>query len=40
MTALGPRYDQRSFHDMILGQGALPLSVLEAQVARWLATRA
>lgn len=38
--ALGPKYDQRSFHDMVLGSGALPLPVLEAQVARWTAARA
>jgi uncharacterized protein (DUF885 family) len=39
-TALGARYDQRRFHDMVLGQGSVPLPVLEAQVARWIAAPA
>ena len=38
--ALGAKYDQKAFHDMVLGQGALPLSVLEAQTRRWIASRA
>ena len=38
--ALGAKYDQKSFHDMVLGQGALPLGVLEAQTKRWIASRA
>ncbi|WP_114950908.1 DUF885 domain-containing protein [Sphingosinicella terrae] len=36
-TALGARYDQKRFHDMVLGQGSVPLPVLEAQVERWVA---
>ena len=39
-TALGHRYDQRRFHDMVLGQGSVPLPVLEAQVDRWIASPA
>ncbi len=39
-AALGARYDQRRFHDMMLGQGSVPLPVLEAQVARWIAAPA
>ena len=36
-TALGPRYDQRVFHEIILGRGSVPLPVLEAQIDRWIA---
>ncbi|WP_129792859.1 DUF885 family protein [Sphingosinicella sp. CPCC 101087] len=39
-TALGARYDQKRFHDMVLGQGSVPLPVLEAQVERWIAAPA
>jgi uncharacterized protein (DUF885 family) len=37
--ALGPRFDIRDFHEVVLGQGALPLDVLEEQVARYIATQ-
>jgi uncharacterized protein (DUF885 family) len=33
---LGARFDQRGFHDVILGLGAVPLPVLEAEVRRWI----
>ena len=36
-TALGARFDLRRFHDEVLGQGAMPLAVLEDQVERWIA---
>ncbi len=34
--ALGAKFDYRSFHDMVLGAGALPLPVLETRVNRWI----
>lgn len=34
---LGPKFDLRHFHDAVLGQGAVPLDALEAQVNAWIA---
>ncbi len=35
--ALGPKFDLRRFHDAVLGQGAVPLDLLEAQIDGWIA---
>ncbi|HEY6916009.1 MAG TPA: DUF885 domain-containing protein [Allosphingosinicella sp.] len=37
--ALGDRFDLKAFHAEILDTGALPLSVLEAKIDRWIAAR-
>ena len=36
-TALGAKFDLRRFHDAVLGQGAVPLDALDAQINRWIA---
>jgi uncharacterized protein (DUF885 family) len=37
---LGDRFDLRAFHDVVLGQGSLPLEVLEQVVERWIEAQA
>ncbi|HKS22432.1 MAG TPA: DUF885 domain-containing protein [Thermoanaerobaculia bacterium] len=34
---LGPKFDVRAFHDLILGGGQLPLDLLEKRVKAWVA---
>jgi uncharacterized protein (DUF885 family) len=33
---LGAKFDERKFHDAVLENGAVPLSVLEAHVKHWI----
>jgi uncharacterized protein (DUF885 family) len=35
--ALGPKFSYAKFHEIVLGDGTLPLPILEAQVDRWIA---
>jgi uncharacterized protein (DUF885 family) len=36
---LGPAFDVKSFHDMVVGSGSLPLSVLDTRVKAWIAAK-
>jgi uncharacterized protein (DUF885 family) len=36
-SALGDRFDLKIFHEVVLGTGSVPLTVLEAQVDAWIA---
>jgi uncharacterized protein (DUF885 family) len=34
---LGDKFDIRRFHDAVLGQGAVPMDALDAQINTWIA---
>jgi len=36
---LGDKFDIRQFHDAVLGNGALPLDVLDEEVTTWINSR-
>lgn len=36
---LGPKFDIRGFHDLLIGSGSQPLSILERRVDDWIAAR-
>ena len=38
-TTLGDRFDIRAFHNAILDDGALPMTVLEERIDRWIKSR-
>jgi uncharacterized protein (DUF885 family) len=39
-SALGPKFDIRDFHAQVLMTGALPLTILEQKIDRWIAEKA
>lgn len=36
---LGPKFDLKGFHDLLIGSGSQPLGVLETRVNTWIASR-
>ena len=38
-TELGPKFDIKDFHAQVLMTGALPLSILEQKIDRWIAEK-
>ena len=37
--ALGPKFDIKGFHDLLIASGSQPLSILEREVEGWIAAR-
>jgi uncharacterized protein (DUF885 family) len=37
--ALGPEFDVREYHEIVLREGALPLDILEREVNEWLESK-
>ena len=37
--ALGPKFDIKGFHDLLIASGSLPLSIMERRVDDWIAAR-
>ena len=37
--ALGNRFDLAAFHNQILKDGSMPLSILDAKIIRWIASQ-
>ena len=37
--ALGPKFDVKAFNDLLVGAGSLPLTVMDARIDEWVATR-
>lgn len=37
--ALGPRFDIRAFHDLLVSAGSLPLTVMDMRVDEWIASQ-
>ena len=38
-AALGPKFDLKGFHDLLIASGSQPLSILERRVDEWIAAR-
>jgi uncharacterized protein (DUF885 family) len=38
-AALGPKFDIKGFHDLLIASGSQPLSILQRRVDDWIATR-
>jgi len=38
-AALGSRFDIRAFHTQVLGEGVMPLQMLEARIDAWIASQ-
>ena len=39
MKSLGDKFDIRQFHEVVLGNGSVPLDVLEELVNRWMKSK-